>query len=585
MDEYFPSLDGHAPTTLPGATSASATALIVADPSVFDTPPVTAAIWAYPTDSYLDPEMEVVTISAITHNVLTVTRSVNGVTADHAAGAYIMQVPTPYDTAQITAVIGAPGLPAGGTVGQVLSKIDSDDGMAKWVNVTSLGGDVDGPASAVDGNFASFSGATGKIIKDSGKAATDFATAAHVHTGVYEPADADIQSHLASTSNPHAVTYTQAGAAASGHVHTGVYEPANANIQAHIGSTSNPHSVTAAQAGAEALGAVSSHAALQTGVHGIAITAAKTLTVQDNVTITGALGSAAYADNGDFAPAAEGVTNGDSHDHSGGDGAAIPLAGMADMATASLLGRATAGAGAPEVLSAADAKTLLGNVYIGTTAVALDRASAGLTLAGLTLTEPVLGVATATSINAGSPATPSSGYIYAKMFGAYVSGGYGQVKIGSWNDTPGNGSAFTMFRARGTYASPSYCNSGDSIAMWYFQSPDTGGIDRSGATIQVLVDGDPGATYVPMGFNFLTYASASDYATRFAISASGNIVCGKQAALATNATAGFLYIPTCAGTPSGTPTSYTGKCALVFDTTNNKLYIYDGGWVQVALSA
>ena len=31
------------------------------------------------------------------------------------------------------------------------------------------------------------------------------------------------------------------------HLHTGVYEPANANIQQHISSTSNPHSVTANQ--------------------------------------------------------------------------------------------------------------------------------------------------------------------------------------------------------------------------------------------------------------------------------------------------------------------------------------------------
>jgi hypothetical protein len=54
-----------------------------------------------------------------------------------------------------------------------------------------------------------------------------------------EPANANIQSHISSTSNPHNTTYTQVGA-----------EPANANIQAHISSTSNPHSVTAAQVSA-----------------------------------------------------------------------------------------------------------------------------------------------------------------------------------------------------------------------------------------------------------------------------------------------------------------------------------------------
>ncbi|MDD5006665.1 MAG: hypothetical protein PHS33_09230, partial [Candidatus Omnitrophica bacterium] len=50
----------------------------------------------------------------------------------------------------------------------------------------------------------------------------------------------------------------------------------------------------------EASGAIATHAALQ-NVHGLAITADKTLTVQDNVTITGALGTGAYATIADYA--------------------------------------------------------------------------------------------------------------------------------------------------------------------------------------------------------------------------------------------------------------------------------------------
>jgi hypothetical protein len=49
------------------------------------------------------------------------------------------------------------------------------------------------------------------------------------------------------------------------------------------------------------------------------------------------------------------------------------------------------------------------------------------------------------------------------------------------------------------------------------------------------------------------------------------------AALATNATDGFLYIPSCAGTPTGTPTTQTGTVPLVWDSTNSKLYVYSGG--------
>lgn len=77
----------------------------------------------------------------------------------------------------------------------------------------------------------------------------------------------------------------------------------------------------------------------------------------------------------------------------------------------------------------------------------------------------------------------------------------------------------------------------------------------------------------------LTQNSGAAMTQKMRWSKAGNIVAGAESALATNATDGFLYIPTCAGTPTGVPTAYTGKVAMVFDTTNNKFYIYDGGWL------
>jgi hypothetical protein len=68
---------------------------------------------------------------------------------------------------------------------------------------------------------------------------------------------------------------------------------------------------------------------------------------------------------------------------------------------------------------------------------------------------------------------------------------------------------------------------------------------------------------------------------RMRIDKDGNVRVG-TAALATTATNGFLYIPTCAGTPTGTPTAITGLAPMVIDSTNNKLYIYSGGaWVAL----
>lgn len=59
-----------------------------------------------------------------------------------------------------------------------------------------------------------------------------------------------------------------------------------------------------------------------------------------------------------------------------------------------------------------------------------------------------------------------------------------------------------------------------------------------------------------------------------------SVVIGAGSAPATTDTDGFLYIPGCAGAPSGVPTAFTGSYALRWDHTNKQLYIYDGAWLQ-----
>ena len=78
-----------------------------------------------------------------------------------------------------------------------------------------------------------------------------------------------------------------------------------------------------------------------------------------------------------------------------------------------------------------------------------------------------------------------------------------------------------------------------------------------------------GATGVPLGITI-----GGTEVVNLDVSANATIGGG---ALATNATNGFLYVPTCAGTPTGTPTAKTGYAPIVVNTTNNKLYFYSGG--------
>jgi hypothetical protein len=118
----------------------------------------------------------------------------------------------------------------------------------------------------------------------------------------------------------------------------------------------------------------------------------------------------------------------------------------------------------------------------------------------------------------------------------------------------------------------------------------TGGTGRyrfAGTTTELqfvdLTNSTTWAQYAPgvigsASFNLLlTNNSAS-----FTLAGGMQLATGKNlrigtAAIATNATDGFLYVSTCAGTPTGTPTTLTGTAPIVIDTTNNKLYFYSGG--------
>jgi hypothetical protein len=122
-------------------------------------------------------------------------------------------------------------------------------------------------------------------------------------------------------------------------------------------------------------------------------------------------------------------------------------------------------------------------------------------------------------------------------------------------------------------------NNADTIADVRFEGSDGTNFIRA-AAIRILVDGTPGTNDMPASMLLMTTPDGSATPVeRLRCDPAGNVSIG-TAAVGTTATDGFLYVPTCAGTPTGVPTAKTGRAALVYDSTNNLLYVNDGGgWV------
>ena len=91
----------------------------------------------------------------------------------------------------------------------------------------------------------------------------------------------------------------------------------------------------------------------------------------------------------------------------------------------------------------------------------------------------------------------------------------------------------------------------------------------------------------PSGNIFEVWTGPGSTANPFYIHSNGDVLATpiSSPSIATSATAGFFFIRSCAGAPSGVPANAaSGRVACVYDRSNNKLYVYNAGWVGVTLS-
>lgn len=144
---------------------------------------------------------------------------------------------------------------------------------------------------------------------------------------------------------------------------------------------------------------------------------------------------------------------------------------------------------------------------------------------------------------------------------------------------------YALRRANGTTGSLTALVSGDVIGNVQGRGYD-GSAYTTGGKAKIEFTAEQNWTGSNQGCRLTLHTTALNSTTmteRLRVDGNGNVVMG-TAALATNATDGFFYVDSCAGTPTGTPTTHTGRVPLIYDTTNNKLYAYNGAWKSVTLA-
>lgn len=167
----------------------------------------------------------------------------------------------------------------------------------------------------------------------------------------------------------------------------------------------------------------------------------------------------------------------------------------------------------------------------------------------------------------------------------YFSSATASVVANFTSMTGSSGGAQVILRANGTGLATAMA-AGNWLGLLGFRGKDNAGlIGASSATIRAEA-GEAWST-TAHGTVIVIATTPNGSVTRadqLTVDGGGNIILG-AAALATNATDGFLFIPTCAGPPTGVPSVYTDRVPIVFDSVNKFLYVYLGAWKKSTVYA
>lgn len=144
-----------------------------------------------------------------------------------------------------------------------------------------------------------------------------------------------------------------------------------------------------------------------------------------------------------------------------------------------------------------------------------------------------------------------------------------------------------IFKTKGTGNNNLYFYDGGALqALIGGSSASTSYLSLGGGADSVAISAQSGTnpvlTIYTVGTGGIDLKTSNTSNTILQLKDSFDVVMGNSAQ-ATNATAGFLFIPSCAGPPTGVPAVIpSNRVALMYDRTNSKLYVYNGGWKSTA---